>query len=67
MAAETIPPAAVEDDCGAGPEAFDEDERLRVVCPDWGRRHTDRDLPPAGGGTSGAVVAGPTRPVPPEG
>ena len=62
-----LEPFAVEGDCidcGAGPEAFDEDERLRVVCPDWGRRHADWGFRPAGGGTPGAVVAEPARPVP---
>ena len=72
MAAETVPPAAVEDDCidcGAGPEAFSVvgDERLQVVRSDWGRRHAELDFRSAGGGTSGVVVAGPAWPVSLEG
>jgi hypothetical protein len=35
-------------DCGTGLEAFYEDERLRVVCPDCCRDHADWDFPPGG-------------------
>ncbi|WP_254840026.1 winged helix-turn-helix domain-containing protein [Natronomonas marina] len=35
-------------DCDAGLEAFYEDERLRVVCPDCGRGHADWPFPPGG-------------------
>ena len=46
-----LEPFAVEGaciDCGAGLEAFYEDERLRVVCPDCGRGHADWPFPPGG-------------------
>ena len=46
-----LEPFAVEGaciDCGAGLEAFYEDERLRVVCSDCGRGHADWPFPPGG-------------------